>query len=257
LVFLPKGHFRGEVITKDLSTEAVTNTEEVSQAAAYVASTIAAVPVNLPTGDAPTFADDIVYEADETPNNIETEFTDLENRAHAANVLLSSDAMRYFVAQFPLEEQFTALDEIIAKAHNEYPTEDGWVVVNLERMQTLIDEEETPSAAAAVEGETPEGVGSLAEAIVTGNIGAAYTLIGHRPMVALSDAVADLDAVYRNRQGQETMVSDLLETVTENISALQLQEVIVALTTALDGVYTDEDEAVKMALLKAVHVLRK
>jgi hypothetical protein len=98
----------------------------------------------------------------------------------------------------------------------------------------------------------PEGTGSLAEAIVTGNIVAAYEMIGNRPMFALADAAADLDSVFRNRKGEENSVSDLLTETTASFSDEQIRNMIIALTSALDGTYTDEASAVKMAIMKAV-----
>jgi hypothetical protein len=117
-------------------------------------------------------------------------------------------------------------------------------------MQALVDA--TPAASAAVAGTTPAGAGSLAEAIVTGNIVAAYAMIGHRPMIALADAAADLDAVYRLRQGGDATVSDLLVSSTSALTELQLTTAISALSGALDGIYTSEAQAVKMAIMKAV-----
>ena len=85
----------------------------------------------------------------------------------------------------------------------------------------------------------PEGSGSLAEAIVTGNVIAAYEMIGHRPMFALADAASDLDSVYRARKGAKVgVISDLLKSESEKLSDDQIMTMIQALTGALDGVYT-------------------
>jgi hypothetical protein len=73
-------------------------------------------------------------------------------------------------------------------------------------------------------------------------------------MFALADAAADLDAVYRNRKGESVTVSNMLSKETENLSEAQITEMITALTGALDGTYTDEASAVKMAIMKAVKV---
>jgi hypothetical protein len=77
-------------------------------------------------------------------------------------------------------------------------------------------------------------------------------MIGNRPMFALADAAADLDALYRNRRGGTEIVSDLLTKEAENLSEIQIKNMIDALTGALDGIYTDEASAVKMAIMKAV-----
>ena len=77
-------------------------------------------------------------------------------------------------------------------------------------------------------------------------------MIGNRPMFALAEAAADLDSVVRNRKGDNSPISEMLLTETKNVSDEQLQKMITALTGAIDGTYTDEASAVKMAIMKAV-----
>jgi hypothetical protein len=230
-------------------------------AKAQIAPTPQAVlPQNLPTG-APV----VGYENQPTepvvnvnPHQVnDVVVTELENRAHAQQALLSSDAIRYFIGTTSGTVERTAmLDSIIAEAKKTYPLEDGWVVLNEMRMKNLCEvcqeNQMTSSKQPFVPATVPEGAGSLAEAIVTGNIVAAYQMIGNRPMFALADAAADLDGVYRTRQGGSAKVSDLLMRETATLTDEQLKNAIVALTGALDGVYTSEEEAVKMAIMKAV-----
>lgn len=188
-----------------------------------------------------------------------SELTELENQAHSQKVLLSSDAMRYFVAKvISLEDRPTALDRLIAKARVSFPSEDGWVVLNLVRMEQLIEEvniekdalvSDAPIDLTATQ---PITAGSLAEAIITGNVVAAYEMISHRPMVALADATSDLDMLYRYRKGEEVSISEMLKSESLSLSNEKLQAAISALTSALDGTYTDEASAVKMAIMKAV-----
>ena len=71
----------------------------------------------------------------------------------------------------------------------------------------------------------------------------------------LADAAADLDAVYRLRRGGKGSVSELLMKETASLTDEQILAVIAALTGALDGVYTDEAAAVKMAIMKAIKVV--
>jgi len=183
--------------------------------------------------------------------------TDLENRAHAQKALFSSDAIRYFIATTTgTVERHTAIDSVIAEAKKSYPLEDGWVVINEMRMkqlcETCADDMVSSAKEPFVPATVPEGAGSLAEAIVTGNIVAAYEMIGNRPMFALADAAADLDGVYRNRKGGDVRVSDMLTKETASLSDEQIKKMITALTGALDGTYSDEASAVKMAIMKAV-----
>lgn len=225
------------------------------------------VPQTLQTPqNLPTLGYDSYLELDsEVSVEDDHALTALENKAHEHRVLLSSDAMRYFVGQITSHnEQLSTLGVIAKKAHIGFPSEEGWVVLNLARMEDLLAEvtnrtSDTPQKTMALEStETflPMRASSLAEAIVTKNIMAAYALISNRPMVALADAASDIDAVYRGRKGEVVEVSDMLLSYTRELSTHTLEELALALTSALDGTYNSEEEAVKMAILKAVQVLK-
>jgi hypothetical protein len=220
-------------------------------------------PHNLPTFGYDAYID---QETDVLTTDEEAGFTELENAAHAERVLLSSDALRYFAGRVSAHtEQLSVLKEIARKAHVGFPSEEGWVVLNLARMEDLLEEvtnqKITPKKEEIADLEhsqtfVPMTASSLAEAIVTKNITAAYGLIANRPMVALADAARDLDLVYRARKGEEVSISNMLLAYTREFSNDKLLALIEALTTALDGTYHTEEEAVKMAILKATKVLR-
>ncbi len=177
----------------------------------------------------------------------------IEDRANDAHVLLSSDAMRSFVNFTEGKNRMEILDTILENVKGDYPTEDGWIILNEERMAKQCAACLTPAMPSATNLEI--GAGSLAEAIVTGDVVNAYQLIGHRPMIALADAAADLDAAYRAKTGEDVTISNLLARETANLSPDALQDAIKALTGALDGTYNTEEEAVKMAIMKAVKAL--
>lgn len=63
----------------------------------------------------------------------------LEARAHDAQVLISTDALHFITAQSGTEaEHFELLDMIIGAAKAQFPKEDGWVVVNKDRIISLL-----------------------------------------------------------------------------------------------------------------------
>lgn len=247
-----------------LSPEAIRPDVFVAQVTAPAMPAVSTItPTNLPTGTpavgyANHTEDELVAVVSSNVHNIDdAAMTAIENHAHAKRVLLSSDAIRHFVATTTSEaERIIALDEVIAAAKAQFPAEDGWIVINEKRMQELCTvcavNQVRSSAAPYVPAIVPEGAGSLAEAIVTGNVVAAYELIGHRPMFALADAAADLDAVYRLRRGEVGVASELLMKETAKFEEGQILTMIQALTGALDGTYTDEASAVKMAIMKAI-----
>lgn len=197
-----------------------------------------ATPMNLPVAEVAPVAAPVITDVT----------TAIENLAHQQQALISSDAVRTIADMTTEENRVAVVNKIVADAKGAFALEDGWVVINQSRLSEITA---TPTAAVAT---TPTGAGSLAEAIVTGNIVAAYEMIGGRPMIALADAAADLDAVYRNRKGEANQVSDMLTVETAALTNDQISQMIAALTGALDGTYTDEAAAVKMAIMKAVKV---
>jgi uncharacterized repeat protein (TIGR01451 family) len=224
----------------------------------YIAPVATATfPTNLPTGT-PMIGYGNHSAVSVNPHQVSDAIvTALENRAHEQKALLSSDAIAYFIATTEgVVERNESLDQVIAEAKTTYPLEDGWIVINESRMRGLCDVCVVNQTQAQSETFTPSvmptGSSSLAEAIVTGNIIAAYNMIGNRPMFALADAAADFDAVYRNRTGADVSVSDMLTTEAAKLSDEKIKNVITALTGAIDGTYTDEASAVKMAIMKAV-----
>jgi hypothetical protein len=168
--------------------------------------------------------------------------------------------MRYFVGKTPsVEDRPSLLDSVIARARATFPSEDGWVVVNLVRMEQILEEISATSDDSVSDEEVvlqdeplPTRAGSLAEAIIMGNVVAALEMIASRPMVALADAASELDALYRFRKGEEVSVSQMLTQASQTLTLGQLQGAINALSSAIDGTYTDEASAVKIAIMKAI-----
>jgi hypothetical protein len=225
-------------------------------------------PYNLPTNDGAT--DAVGYatfnatgltEVSETVDG-EDEMTELENHAHASNCLLSSDAIRFLLERTAARtERLAVLTDLVREAKASYPSEDGWVVINKERIMALLGSAANAAVAqsasvAEMPAKTePVGASSLAEAVVTGNIVSAYYMLGENPLLALTDAAQDLDALYRQRKGESVVVSDMLARATAHIDNESLRHAIEALTTAIDGTYSDEMAAVKLAIMKAVRIL--
>jgi hypothetical protein len=240
---------QAEVIRPDVFASVTASTMVFAPATSHV-------PANLPTGT-PVIGYANAVAGEINPSYVSDDIiTALEDRAHTQHALLSSDAIRHFVATTEgTVERNEALDQVISEAKGQFPLEDGWIVINEARMRGLCETCTVNQTAATFSGVpvvVPDGSGSLAEAIVTGNIVAAYEMIGKRPMFSLADAATDLDAVVRARKGEDVSMSVLLKSETEALSDEKIKNMISALTSALDGTYTDEASAVKMAIMKAV-----
>ena len=152
------------------------------------------------------------------------------------------------------------LERVIKEGMEAYPLEDGWLILNEARMQNVCatcQANASAKTASFTPTIVPEGAGSLAEAIVAGDTKAAFELLGNRPMFALADAAADFDAVLHKRAGKHARISALLAESSSKLTNEQLQAMATALTSALDGTYNTETEAVKMAVLKAIAVVTK
>jgi len=220
-------------------------------ASQVMASASAVAPANLPTG---AFAQ-VEEEADDTAATMSAG-AHLEDRAHAHNVLLSSDAIRLILdqAESPADE-LALLDAIITRAKVAYPREDGWVVINRARIAELFSYDDAPE----VEEQTPEVAPApsapLAHAIIRGDIIGAYAAVGIAPLSALAQAAADLDMVFRARRGEHAFGKDALVQAASGLTDAQLETALAALAGAIDGTYRDEAAAVKLAVLKAVNAV--
>ncbi len=86
------------------------------------------LPMNLPT-----------EEGEETIVAQNDSLRVLEEHAHAQSTLISSDALRFIESQSEvLEEQVATLDRVIALAKARFPKEDEWMVINKERVISLL-----------------------------------------------------------------------------------------------------------------------
>ena len=221
------------------------------QAAQVMASASAVAPANLPTG---AYAQ-VEEEADDTAATMSAG-AHLEDRAHAHNVLLSSDAIRLILdqAESPADE-LALLDAIITRAKVAYPREDGWVVINRARIAELFAHDDVPEVAEPVLEVAPVSSTTLAHAIVRGDIVGAYAAVGGAPLAALAQAAADLDTLFRARRGEDARGQGTLVQAAANLGDAQLEAAIAALAGAIDGTYHDEAAAVKLAVLKAVNAI--
>lgn len=113
----------------------------VAPATPVVASTAApavAAPANLPVAPvAPEVTVAPTVPATMT-DNTPVEVAALEAIAHNHQALLSNDAIKTFIISVPAAEQLTKIVELVNNAKAQFPLEDGWVVVNNDRMLALL-----------------------------------------------------------------------------------------------------------------------
>ncbi len=202
---------------------------EISQTP-VTASVVAEAPYNLPV-----VTDTSILGMLGTEESVEKDdLSDFEILAQSKGILFSSDALRYSLNEWGSDEE--KLEEVIEAAKATYPTEDGWLVVDLSKAESLIGSMKEK----VVTGAEVESV-SLAEAILSGNVEVALAGIEERPMLSLAEAVSDIDKMYR-----DTIFRG------DTLAAGKMKAIISVLSTAIDGTYTDEKLAVRTAVMKAV-----
>lgn len=187
----------------------------------------------------------------------------LEEMAHEHHALLSSDALRYFITQVKdATKRDAILPRVIATVKSQFPSEDGWVVLNLSRMESalasIIEVSTTSREKAQDTGFVSLSHGSLAEAILGRRFEAALELIENRPMVALAEAAAELDQVHGHMAegtDPESTASPMLRSLAAIHGRERIAKVIRSLGTALDGTYTNERDAVTEAIKRAIEEL--
>ncbi len=63
----------------------------------------------------------------------------LETHAHVHATLISSDALRLIMSQHGTHaDQMETLDTVIERAKGKYPVENDWMVLNKERVMSLL-----------------------------------------------------------------------------------------------------------------------
>ncbi len=108
------------------------------EATPIVASTLATPRFVAQSPVAPVATPVVGYGTAETTDAAyEAVANTVEDAAHAARVLISSEAMRHFVAATTDENRTETLTAVLAKAKASYPAEDGWVVLNIDRMKSV------------------------------------------------------------------------------------------------------------------------
>ncbi|MBY0538567.1 hypothetical protein K2P47_04195 [Patescibacteria group bacterium] len=113
--------FTPAMVTADIVPETTLFPEKVTAAPAFYQAPVAAPVVNKTIG----------YEA-----HTDLSAT-LEAQAHAAHVLVSADALAYFIAATADEDRAQILSGVLAAAKASYPSEGGWVTITADRMVEL------------------------------------------------------------------------------------------------------------------------
>ena len=127
-------------VMKQTQTQTMTPQREILVPYSMPANVSDGVPSNLPTTGVPVAAASQDVAREDTEDEEEDTATgQLEQYAHLKNVLLSSDALRLIVDQHEkVEDQKELLDAIVNRAKESFPREDGWLIINRERISAIL-----------------------------------------------------------------------------------------------------------------------
>lgn len=71
-------------------------------------------------------------------DSVEAAIVALETEAHNQRTLFSTDALRFLANSTAPAERSATLQAVIAKAKTAFPNEDGWLVINLTRLEEIL-----------------------------------------------------------------------------------------------------------------------
>ena len=135
ILVVKKGSIFGFALAGAATAKAATPAPVAPAVAEPIVASTATVPSNLPTVENVSPASE---DTDENPVEDGGETSMLEERAQELRVLLSTDALNFIKAQAgTFQAQLTFLEMALEKAKAKFPTEDGWIVLNKERMLAL------------------------------------------------------------------------------------------------------------------------
>jgi uncharacterized membrane protein YgcG len=218
---------------------------------------------------------------------------ELEEQAHEAGVLLSDEGLSYVAGVGTGASEM--LGELIERAREEYPREDGWIHLNMERVRSLTGDgnptttafENTYTAARSAATDIPANLptdvrGNVVVAqksemshptsatiptfigwITAGDMNRAFSHLrvlyaqGRSTTDFLAEALCELDDAYQFQLAGEREVSAGTLQATKRLTKEDVERVIEYLLTGVDHSYSKEQVGVKMAMLRALSFTKR
>lgn len=212
----------------------------------------------------------------ENPGNELEREAILEKTAHREGVLISEDALTR-IASYG-DEAEAVLRSLIEKAKIAYPRFDGWIILNNERITTLL-EESAPrvqtEASRNIEPPANLPVGKLhyegsaeaatfCELLCDGDEKGLFSFMRSMRQGSkgdmhrfITETVLMLDRVHAHRMHGEGYVPENILEHTNCFSTEELEEIIAILTSSIDYRYTTPELGAKMALVRALDYIKK
>jgi len=128
---------KGSVMGFSLATAGFASNARRAVAPVVARTATAVAPTNLPVASDEDEEEEEVVEEEEFGGEEESS---LQNRAFAAGVILSQDALKAVVrAGSSLTERMTIMDAVLARAKESLPREDGWIALDRARISALFN----------------------------------------------------------------------------------------------------------------------
>ena len=99
---------------------------------------ISGQPANAPRWESESLSSAVIKPEVDTAKNGSQVIAALEEVAHQRRILTSADAVAYMLRHNNATDPHEAFVAVLDRAVATYPAEDGWVILNVPRMQTLL-----------------------------------------------------------------------------------------------------------------------
>lgn len=192
----------------------------------------------------------------------------LESRAHAAGVLLSPEALQRALALAPERaETLRLFGDVLNKALQTIPREDGWILLSSEKMTSLmqgITKKKTTASNTPLTPFAPSSeliVGSVAERIVratlSGNRDAAFSLVRDleqsnvNPTKVVADIIKLCDRLYQARKDNAPLDNVALQEKMSSVSLEKIHTLATLFAGTLETTYALPYTGLKIALAEA------
>ncbi len=255
---------------------------------AYAESRMSAAPMNLPGTS---------FEAPAAPRFVQTASSlkdAIENHAHSNQVLFSPEVVDALIAKGNAIESavLNIVESVVESAKASFPREDGWILINRERLQTLVPtvvsevvapvtnhvREITEQFKAAITPAPAPVVAPVAQsysvpmpkeinsanfmtAIAEGKEEDAYKML--RTLAAqgrvhafMLEVIASLDSIYTNRIEGGKVVDAKIAEKTAVFSNNELESLLAIMISGIDYTYSSEQTASKLAVTKAIEFFK-
>jgi hypothetical protein len=247
-----------------------------------VSAPVMTAPVRMPAAVIPAPMPALVAEPVQSPvkeSGIPSLTGVIESRAHAAGVLVSPEAVAAAAKLSPdRAEALVIFGDILNKAIQTIPRDDGWVMLTSDRFETVRDtvmakrksdgikapaafNVEPIEAGAPLATATDSAASEFVGAILSKDRDTAFAIVRSlekdhiSPTSLMTGTAAVLDRVYRLRKGGKNGLDAVLLEKSGKVSDDVIAKLVEIFAHSLDQAYANQFTGVKLALAQAFEIV--